>query len=208
MSLHALLLLCCLNLKSFSSTLFSQAPSGHFRERLSHLPRWASLRTSCAQATTFLRQAGSAAGPCSGNPQPCPGLPLPLAPLQIIAGPKPLLVTELGLDSRAHGEEAQAAFFQEQLPAAFAAGAAGMLGSQAPCQCCQVAWLHLLGAWRCAVHDEEPSLSANLSAGTFAFAWTDEWWRGGKAVTDWWEGLRTGQPLLPQGASASRPSRH
>ncbi|KAL4450710.1 hypothetical protein ABPG77_001066 [Micractinium sp. CCAP 211/92] len=71
--------------------------------------------------------------------------------LQNIAGPKPLLITELGLDSRAHGEEAQAAFFQEQLPAAFAAGVAG----------------------------------------TFAFAWTDEWWRGGKAVTDWQFGLVT-----------------
>lgn len=45
--------------------------------------------------------------------------------MQNIAGPKPLLITELGLDSRAHGEEAQAAFFREQLPVAFAAGVAG-----------------------------------------------------------------------------------
>lgn len=59
-------------------------------------------------------------------PPPCPA-PLPL---QNIAGPKPLLITELGLDSRAHGEEAQAAFFSQQLPAAFAAGAAGASRSQ------------------------------------------------------------------------------
>lgn len=86
--------------------------------------------------------------------------------LQNIAGPKPLLITELGLDSRAHGEEAQAAFFSQQLPAAFAAGAAG----------------------------------------TFAFAWTDEWWRGGKAVTDWQFGLvtreREPKPALPAVAEA------
>ncbi|KAL4433764.1 hypothetical protein ABPG75_000205 [Micractinium tetrahymenae] len=71
--------------------------------------------------------------------------------LQNIAVAKPLLITELGLDSKAHGADMQAEFFGEQLPVAFAAGVAG----------------------------------------TFAFAWTDEWWRGGKAVTDWDFGLVT-----------------
>jgi glycosyltransferase involved in cell wall biosynthesis len=48
-----------------------------------------------------------------------------LARLQNIAGDKPLLVTETGLDSRRHTEEAQARALDWQLRSAFAAGCAG-----------------------------------------------------------------------------------
>jgi O-antigen biosynthesis protein len=76
--------------------------------------------------------------------------------LQNLAGGRPLLLSELGLDSARNGQERQATVLAEQLQAAFAAGCAG----------------------------------------TFAFAWTDEWHRGGHDVDDWDFGLvnRARQP--------------
>jgi GT2 family glycosyltransferase len=49
-----------------------------------------------------------------------------LARLQNLAGDRPLLVTEAGLDSRRHGEEAQAEVLRWQVRHAFATGAAGV----------------------------------------------------------------------------------
>jgi GT2 family glycosyltransferase len=68
-----------------------------------------------------------------------------VARLQILAGDRPLLLTELGLDSRRNGETAQARAIDEQVGVAFAGGCAG----------------------------------------TFVFAWTDEWHRGEDEVLDW-----------------------
>ncbi len=68
-----------------------------------------------------------------------------LGRLQNIAGDRPLLVAEIGLDSRRNGEEAQASAIDWQVRSCFASGAAG----------------------------------------TFVFAWTDEWHRGGHEITDW-----------------------
>lgn len=68
-----------------------------------------------------------------------------LARLQNIAGDRPLMVAEIGLDSRRNGEEAQASTIEWQVRSCFASGAAG----------------------------------------TFVFAWTDEWHRGGHEITDW-----------------------
>jgi GT2 family glycosyltransferase len=65
--------------------------------------------------------------------------------LQNLSGDRPLLLTEVGLDSRRNGKEAQARALDWQLRRGFAAGAAG----------------------------------------TFVFAWTDEWHRGGHDVLDW-----------------------
>ena len=48
-----------------------------------------------------------------------------LSRLQNMAGDRPLLITELGLDSRRHGEEAQAAVIDWQIRTAFRAGCAG-----------------------------------------------------------------------------------
>jgi GT2 family glycosyltransferase len=48
-----------------------------------------------------------------------------LARLQNIAGDRPLLMGEIGLDSRRHGEEAQGRVLEWQVRAAFAAGCAG-----------------------------------------------------------------------------------
>lgn len=48
-----------------------------------------------------------------------------LARLHHVAGDRPLIVTELGLDSRRHGEEAQAHSLAEQVRCAFASGSAG-----------------------------------------------------------------------------------
>ncbi len=48
-----------------------------------------------------------------------------LARLQNLAGNRPLLITEIGLDSRRNGEKAQAAFLDWQTRKAFAAGCAG-----------------------------------------------------------------------------------
>ena len=74
-----------------------------------------------------------------------------LARLQNLAGEKPLLMAEIGLDSRRNGLDAQAESLAWQLRTAFAAGCAG----------------------------------------TFAFAWTDEWHRGGHDIEDWDFGLVT-----------------
>ncbi|HEY2055037.1 MAG TPA: glycosyltransferase [Solirubrobacterales bacterium] len=65
--------------------------------------------------------------------------------LQNISGDRPLLLTEVGIDSRRNGEEAQARVLDWQLRRGFSGGAAG----------------------------------------TFVFAWTDEWHRGGHDVLDW-----------------------
>jgi glycosyltransferase involved in cell wall biosynthesis len=72
-----------------------------------------------------------------------------LARLQNLAGDRPLLMTELGLDSLRNGPETQADSLRCQLRTAFGAGCAG----------------------------------------TFVYAWTDEWHRGGEDVEDWAFGL-------------------
>jgi hypothetical protein len=74
-----------------------------------------------------------------------------LARLQNLAGEKPLLMAEIGLDSRRNGLQAQAESLEWQVRTAFAAGCAG----------------------------------------AFAFAWTDEWHRGGHEIDDWDFGLVT-----------------
>jgi GT2 family glycosyltransferase len=83
-----------------------------------------------------------------------------LARLQNVAGDRPLLMAEIGLDSRRHGEETQGRVLEWQVRTAFRAGCAG----------------------------------------TFVFAWTDEWHRGGLDVEDWDFGLtrrdRTPKPAL------------
>lgn len=72
-----------------------------------------------------------------------------LARLQHIAGHKPLLLAEAGVDSIREGEQGQAELTAMHLRAAFEEGACGAV----------------------------------------AFAWTDEWWRGGHDVEDWAFGL-------------------
>jgi GT2 family glycosyltransferase len=72
-----------------------------------------------------------------------------LARLQNIAGDRPLILAEIGLDSRRHGCETQAHTLDWQVRSAFASGCAG----------------------------------------TFVFAWTDEWYRGGYSIDDWDFGL-------------------
>jgi O-antigen biosynthesis protein len=83
-----------------------------------------------------------------------------LARLQNLAGDRPLVLAEVGLDSRRHGEKTQARTLDWQLQTIFAAGCAG----------------------------------------AFAFAWTDEWHRGGYAIEDWDFGLtrrdRSPKPAL------------
>lgn len=74
-----------------------------------------------------------------------------LARLQNLAGERPLLMAEIGLDSRRNGEGAQAETVATQAASAFAAGCAG----------------------------------------TFLFAWTDAWYRGGCEIDDWDFGLTT-----------------
>src|SRR5258708_7738976 len=69
--------------------------------------------------------------------------------LQNVAGDRPLVLAELGLDSRRNGETEQATMLGRMLRTAFPAGCAG----------------------------------------TFVFAWTDEWHRGGSQVDDWDFGL-------------------
>jgi O-antigen biosynthesis protein len=69
--------------------------------------------------------------------------------LQNLAGNRPLVLAELGLDSRRNGETAQATLLGRMLRTAFPAGCAG----------------------------------------TFVFAWTDEWHRGGSEIDDWDFGL-------------------
>jgi GT2 family glycosyltransferase len=72
-----------------------------------------------------------------------------LARLQNIAEDRPLLLAEVGLDSRRNGEDGQARALAWQLRDAFEGGCAG----------------------------------------TFAFAWTDEWHRGGFDIEGWDFGL-------------------
>lgn len=72
-----------------------------------------------------------------------------LARLHNLAGNKPLLITEFGLDVAAHGTEKQAEVMRWQHDCLLRGGTAG-------------------GVW---------------------FAYTDEWQRGGRAVTDWRFGL-------------------
>ena len=74
-----------------------------------------------------------------------------LARLQNLAGEKPLLMAEIGLDSLRNGLGGQAESLEWQVRTAFAAGCAG----------------------------------------AFAFAWTDEWHRGGHDIDDWDFGLVT-----------------
>ncbi len=91
-----------------------------------------------------------------------------LAHLQTIVGDRPLIMAELGLDSRRHGTLAQAHSLDWQLRTSFAAGCAG----------------------------------------AFAFAWTDEWHRGGYEVKDWDFGLtdrsRSPKPALAAVSEAFR----
>ncbi|WP_223426848.1 glycosyltransferase [Tateyamaria pelophila] len=83
-----------------------------------------------------------------------------MARLQSLAGEKPLLMAELGLDSLRNGLDEQARSLTEQLTTVFEAGVAG----------------------------------------SFVFAWTDEWHRGGHEIDDWDFGLvtrdRTPKPAL------------
>lgn len=94
-----------------------------------------------------------------------------LGRLQTLAGDRPLLMAEIGLDSRRHGEEEQARALDWQIRQAFASGCAG----------------------------------------TFVFAWTDTWHRGGYDVEDWDFGLidrsRRAKPALAsvRGAFANAP---
>ena len=74
-----------------------------------------------------------------------------LARLQNLSGEKPLLMAEIGLDSRRNGLTSQGESLEWQVRATFAAGCAG----------------------------------------AFAFAWTDEWHRGGHDIEDWDFGLVT-----------------
>ncbi len=71
--------------------------------------------------------------------------------LHNIAGDKPLLLAEIGLDSLSRGEAQQAATLGWQIRSVFKSGCAG----------------------------------------TFLFAWTDEWYRGGSEITGWEFGLTT-----------------
>jgi GT2 family glycosyltransferase len=72
-----------------------------------------------------------------------------LARLHHIAGPRPLLISELGADSLRNGDEGQAAYVRMQAHTALREGACGAV----------------------------------------VFTWTDDWWRGGRAVDDWAFGL-------------------
>lgn len=85
-----------------------------------------------------------------------------LARLQNIAGDRPLVMAEIGLDSRRNGESAQAASLQWQIATSFEEGCAG----------------------------------------TFVFAWTDEWHRGGYEIDDWDFGLTTRERLPKQALQA------
>ena len=72
-----------------------------------------------------------------------------LARLQNVAGDRPLILSEIGLDSMRNGDDAQARSLEWQIRTAFAGGCAG----------------------------------------TFVFAWTDEWHRAGSQVDDWAFGI-------------------
>jgi GT2 family glycosyltransferase/sugar lactone lactonase YvrE len=85
-----------------------------------------------------------------------------LGRLQNIAGHKPLLLAEAGVDSIREGETGQAELTAMHLRAAFEEGACGAV----------------------------------------AFAWTDEWWRGGFDVEDWAFGLVDRERRLKPAARA------
>lgn len=85
-----------------------------------------------------------------------------LARLQNLVGEKPLLLAEIGLDSRRNGLAAQAESLAWQIRTAFAEGCAGAI----------------------------------------AFAWTDEWYRGGHPINDWDFGL-VGRDRAPKPALAA-----
>ena len=85
-----------------------------------------------------------------------------LARLQNLAGERPLVMAEIGLDSRRNGAQAQAESIDWQVRSAFAAGCAG----------------------------------------SFVFARTDEWHRGGFDIEDWDFGLTT-RERQPKPALAS-----
>jgi GT2 family glycosyltransferase len=87
-----------------------------------------------------------------------------LARLQNLADERPLLMAEIGLDSRRHGEQAQADTLTWQIQSVFRCGCVG----------------------------------------SFVFAWTDEWYRGGYDIEDWDFGLttRTREPKLALAAMA------
>ena len=74
-----------------------------------------------------------------------------LARLQNMTDDRPLLLAEIGIDSRRHGEQTQAESLGWQIRTVFRSGCAG----------------------------------------TFVFAWTDEWYRGGFNIEDWDFGLTT-----------------
>ena len=78
-----------------------------------------------------------------------PDLKRYLARLHNIAGERPLVMAEIGLDSRRNGAAAQATTLEWQVGTAFESGCAG----------------------------------------AYAFAWTDEWHRGGHDIADWDFGL-------------------
>lgn len=82
--------------------------------------------------------------------------------LQVLAGDRPLVMAEIGLDSRRNGLEAQAASLDWQIRTVFSGGCAG----------------------------------------AFAFAWTDEWHRGGFEIEDWDFGL-TDRERRPKPALAA-----
>jgi GT2 family glycosyltransferase len=82
--------------------------------------------------------------------------------LQNLADERPLLLAEIGLDSRRNGETAQAESIDWQTRTVFTEGATG----------------------------------------TFVFAWTDEWFRGGHDIDDWDFGLVT-RDRQPKAALAS-----
>ena len=89
-----------------------------------------------------------------------------LAHLQNMAGDRPLVIGEMGLDSRRHGEAEQAKTLAWQVESAFAGGCAG----------------------------------------TFVYAWTDEWHTGAGEIHDWDFGLvrrdRSSKPALDAVRSA------
>ena len=85
--------------------------------------------------------------------------------LQMIAGDRPLIMSEVGLDSLRNGLEKQAKILDWQVKTAFQAGCAG----------------------------------------TFVYAWTDEWYRSGENVLDWNFGLTTrSREAKPALATVSR----
>lgn len=91
-----------------------------------------------------------------------------LARLHNLCEDRPLVLAEIGLDSRRNGLQEQARVLAWQVRTAFARGVAG----------------------------------------TFIFAWTDEWWRGGFEIEDWDFGLvdraRQAKPALESLATAYR----